>query len=117
MDHANVIVDTIGAYLEANELSEDELSVILQMDFDSEDNQFRVDYVLTSNTDEEAMEIDTGFSYDTLPEAWDNYLDQISEVHQTFQDADIRGASPGQYSGGKVGGNPVMSIRDAENEL
>lgn len=117
MKHADVIVETINTYLDTNKLDERDLSVIMQMDFDDSDNEFRIDYVLTSHTDDEMMTIDTGFGYDTLPEAWDNYLDQISEVHQSFQAANVVGASPELYSAGKIGGNPVMSLRDAEGEL
>ena len=117
MDHADIIIDTIEAYMETNRLSEEDLSIIFQMDFDDEENSFRIDYVLTSHTDKEAMTIHTGFGYDTLPEAWDNYLDQISEVYQNFQSGDVRGAPPEEYSGGKIGGNPVMSIRDALGEF
>jgi hypothetical protein len=117
MEHADHITSTIDAYLETNELSEEELSVFMQLDFDDDNNDFRIDYTLTSHEDESAMNIDTGFWYDTLPEAWENYLDQIGEVNQNYPTANIEHPNPEEYKGGKIGGNPVMSIPDAESEI
>jgi hypothetical protein len=116
MEDADTIKSTVGAYLEANDLQENDLAVILQLDFDDECNDFRIDYTITSH-EERPMEIDTGFWYDSLAEAWENYLDQIAEINQEYSEADIRNAHPGNYKGGKIGGNPVMSIPDADGSL
>lgn len=117
VENADIITDTINTYLETKEVEEDDLAVLMQMDYDDEENDFRIDYTITNSRDEDPMTIATGFSYDNLAEAWENYLDQVAEIDQTFQDAEVRAASPEDYEGGKIGGNPVMSIRDAGGEL
>lgn len=116
MEDADTITSTIDAYLETNELPEKYLSVLIQLDFDDENKDFRVDYALTSHEDDTALTIDTAFRYDTLPEAWDNFLDQIGELNQTYKLARIEHPDLEEYKGGKIGGNPVMSIPDAESE-
>jgi len=116
MEHAEHIMSTIDAYLETNDLEEEELSVLMQLDFNDEYNTYRIDYTLTSHDDEAAMTIDTGFGYDSLPEAWENYLDQVGEVNQNYPSSDIKNPHPEVYKGGKIGGNPVMSIRDGESD-
>lgn len=112
-DHTNKIISTIDAYLEIDGVEENDLGLLIQLDFDDDQNQFTVDYTLTTTKDD-PMEIDTGFIYENLPEAWENYLDQITEIHQKYNEAEIRNAHPEAYKGGKLGGNPVMSIRDAD---
>jgi hypothetical protein len=117
MEHADQITSTIDTYLETNDLEEEELSVLMQLDFDDQYNEFTIDYTLTSHDNEAAMTIHTNFGYDSLPEAWENYLDQIGEVNQNYPTANIENPHPEVYKGGKIGGNPVMSIRDGESEL
>jgi len=117
MEHANKIKETIDAYMSSNDLNEDELTVFLQMDYDDEHNDFTIDYTLTSHEEEIDMTIDTGFYYDTLPETWENFIDQVGELNHTYQEARILHPHPEEYKGGKIGGNPVMSIPDAESDL
>lgn len=112
-DHSDIITSTVDAYLERDGIEERKLGLMVQLDFDDEHNNFRIDYTLTTH-EEDPMEIDTGFVYDNLAEAWENYLDQIAEINQRYNEADIRVAHPEEYKGGKLGGNPVMSIRDAD---
>jgi hypothetical protein len=114
--HSDVITSTIDAYLGTEDIEETELNIIVQLDFDDESNVFSIDYALCSQK-EETMEIDTGFSYNNLAVAWENYLDEITELHQRYEEAEIKNAHPEQYKGGKIGGNPVMSIRDADGGL
>jgi hypothetical protein len=112
MEVAEKIKETIDQYMSTAGISEDELYLGIQMDFDDEDNEFTIEYLLDSIS-EEKMRIGTTFRYETLAEAWENYLNQLPEMHQTFPNAEIGAASPGEYSAGKLGGNPVMSIPDA----
>lgn len=114
--HSDIITSTIDAYLGTEDIDENELNIIVQLDFDDESNVFSIDYALTSQK-EDPMEIDTGFSYNNLAVAWENYLDEISELHQRYEHAEIKCAHPEEYKGGKIGGNPVMSIRDANGDL
>ena len=117
MENADIIKETIDTYRDTTELDEEELAVLMQMDYDDEENDFTIDYTITNTRDKDPMTIATGFSYDNLAEAWEEYIDQIAEIDQTFRDAEILPARPEEYRGGKIGGNPVMSIRDAEGEL
>lgn len=82
----------------------------MQLEFDSENKNFKIEYGLTSISSDEPMNIETSFKYDTLAEAWENYLDRLPE-------AEIKAADPEEYAAGKIGGNPVMSIRDASGEF
>ena len=75
-----------------------------------------IEYGLTGIS-KDVMNIDTSFKYDTLAEVWENYLDQLPEVHHAFPEAEIKAADPEEYSAGKIGGNPVMSIPDAMGEF
>lgn len=117
MEDAESIKSTVEAYMSTTGIDEDELYIDMQLEFDSEGNQFTIEYGLTSAVSDESMDIGTSFKYDTLAEAWENYLDQLPEVHEEFSDAEIKAADPEEYSAGKIGGNPVMSIRDASGEL
>ncbi len=89
----------------------------MRRDYDDEEKDFTIDYTITNSRDEDPMTISTGFNYGHLPEAWEEYIDQVAEIDHTFRDPDIRAARPKEYSGGKIGGNPVMSIRDAGGDL
>lgn len=117
MEHAEMIKENIDSYMRANHLSEDELTVLFQLDFNDQENDYTIDYAVTSHEYDLDMRVDASFDYDTLAEAWDNFIDQTSELNESYQDAKVLHPDPEQYSGGKLGGNPVMSIRDAESEI
>ncbi|MFB6116682.1 MAG: hypothetical protein ABEK10_04190 [Candidatus Nanosalina sp.] len=117
MEDAESIKSTVEAYMSTAEIPEDDLYIDMQLEFDLESNNFTIEYGLTSISSDEPMNIGTSFKYDTLAEAWENYLDQLPEVHRAFPEAEIKAADPEEYAAGKVGGNPVMSIRDASGEL
>lgn len=116
MEDAENIKSTVDAYLETNNLDEENLAVIIQLDFDDLENDYTVDYTLTSQR-EDPMEINTSFRYDNLAQAWENFIDQITEVSQKYKDSNISHPHPEEYNGGKIGGNPAMSLRDAKSEI
>ena len=116
MEDADTIIDTIEAYLSTTDLEEDELYIDMQLEFDDQNNSFQVEYGLTGIS-VNAMNVTTSFDYDSLAEAWENYLDQLPEVSRRFSEAEIKAADPKEYFAGKGGGNPVMQIRDAAGEL
>ncbi|MFB6245884.1 MAG: hypothetical protein ABEJ03_06085 [Candidatus Nanohaloarchaea archaeon] len=117
MEDAESIKSAIDAYMDISDTSVDELCVIVQLDFDDEALDYCIDYTLTKRSEPEEMTIDTGFSYKKLAQAWENYLDQISELHQNYREANLKHPAPEEYSSGKLGGNPAMRLRDGAGEL
>lgn len=116
MEDAEKIKSTVDAYLETNDMKEGDLALIIQLDFDDSENEYTVDYTLTSE-EKYPMEINTGFRYGNLAQAWENFIDQITEVNQKYRESNISHPHPEEYKGGKIGGNPAMSLRDAKSEI
>ena len=116
MEDAESIISTIDAYLSTTELDEEELYIDMQLEFDDQNNTFQIEYGLTGIS-EDVMNITTSFKYDSLAQAWENYLDQLPEIDTRFSKAEIKAADPTEYFAGKLGGNPVMKIRDAAGEF
>lgn len=116
MEDSHNIIQTVEAYLEITGIDESDLYIDMQLGFETETNDFTIEYGLTS-VSEDVMDIDTSFDYETLPEAWENYLDQLPEITRRFKDAVFKAPDPEEYKAGKIGGNPVMSIPDATGEL
>ena len=59
--------------MSTTEIDEDDLYIDMQLEFDSENNNFKVEYGLTCISSDEPMNIETSFKYDTLAEAWENF--------------------------------------------
>ncbi|MFT4892324.1 MAG: hypothetical protein ACI8Z7_000091 [Candidatus Nanohaloarchaea archaeon] len=112
MDDLTRIRETIEKYAELKEISVSELYIDMQLGFDQEEQNYVIEYGIKDISVLGQDGLVPKLRYDSIEEAWQEYIEQFSEIQELFPEARKLLTHPQKYESAQLGGNPAERIVD-----
>ncbi|MFQ3275342.1 MAG: hypothetical protein ACI9LV_000029 [Candidatus Nanohaloarchaea archaeon] len=115
MEDVDIVKEVIEGYTELKEIDNGDLYIDMQLGFDHEEENYVIEYGLKDLSIPDEEGIVPELKYDSLEAAWNEYLEQFPEIHQSFPEARKLLMHPREYNSAPLGGNPAERILDSRN--